>query len=387
MLEGVSAPFLRWLYQHALCLAFPSLYEGFGLPVLEAMASGCPVIAAPTGSLPEVGGEAAVYVDPLSPGSIGLAIRDLAGSAERRAAAADRGPAAGRALELRADGGRDARRVRGGGTSRMRVGIDASLASRHGTGTGRYAALLVQHLVARDRDSDYVLYFRRRDRGANPLLSLASPRVQRRVTDAPLTLLRLHLNLSLRLRRDAVDVYHSLGFFVPWLWRGKSVVTIHDIHPVLLPHHWWRPGARTSYLALRLHIPISLRQARWIIAPSQYVKDTIRQRFRIAPEKILVAPHGADPFFLAAPSPAEVEAVERRWGARPFFLYVGELAPHKNPQGAIQALARLRERCPAQDARLIAGGPAAGRYEERELVPLIHRLGLSRDVVLERLPR
>jgi glycosyltransferase involved in cell wall biosynthesis len=264
----------------------------------------------------------------------------------------------------------------------VKVGIDASLASRRGTGTGRYAKLLVQHLVARDREHHYVLYFRRRDRDANPLLRLTSPRVQTRVTDAPLTLLRLHLNLSLWLRRDGIDVYHSLGFFVPWLWRGKSVVTIHDIHPVLLPRYWWRPAMRSSYLALRLHIPISLRQAHWVIAPSRYVKETICRRFPIAAEKVLVAPHGADPFFLTAPSPAELEAVEQRWGARPFFLHVGELAPHKNPQGAIRALARLRERCPAGRARLILVGPTTGRYGHRDLVPLIHRLGLSGDVVV-----
>jgi glycosyltransferase involved in cell wall biosynthesis len=264
----------------------------------------------------------------------------------------------------------------------LKVGIDASLASRRGTGTGRYAALLVQHLVARDRDNDYVLYFRRRDRGDNPLLTVPSPRAQVRITDAPLTLLRLHLNLSLWLRRDGIDVYHSLGFFVPWLWRGKSVVTIHDIHPVLLPQHWWKPGTRTSYLALRLHIPISLRQARWILAPSRYVKETIHQRFHVSPEKILVTPHGVDPFFLAGPGPGEVEAVEERWGARPFFLYVGALAPHKNPSGAIRALARLRERRPSPDARLILVGPPTGAHRQRELVPLIHRLGLTRDVIL-----
>ena len=60
----VSPEDLPALYSMADVFAFPSLYEGFGLPVLEAMASGTPVVTARTGSLPEVAGEAAWYVDP-----------------------------------------------------------------------------------------------------------------------------------------------------------------------------------------------------------------------------------------------------------------------------------------------------------------------------------
>jgi glycosyltransferase involved in cell wall biosynthesis len=55
---------LASLYQHARAFAFPSRYEGFGLPVLEAMAYGCPAVLARTSSLPEIGGEAAAYFDP-----------------------------------------------------------------------------------------------------------------------------------------------------------------------------------------------------------------------------------------------------------------------------------------------------------------------------------
>ena len=52
------------LYKNATCLAFPSLYEGFGLPVLEAMAAGIPVLTSNVSSLPEVAGDAAITVDP-----------------------------------------------------------------------------------------------------------------------------------------------------------------------------------------------------------------------------------------------------------------------------------------------------------------------------------
>lgn len=55
---------LKALYQHAQALVFPSIYEGFGLPPLEAMACGCAVIAANAAALPEVCGNAALYVDP-----------------------------------------------------------------------------------------------------------------------------------------------------------------------------------------------------------------------------------------------------------------------------------------------------------------------------------
>ena len=60
----VSKPDLVALYRGAALLAFPSLYEGFGLPVLEAMACGTPVVTANTTSLPEVAGDAALMVDP-----------------------------------------------------------------------------------------------------------------------------------------------------------------------------------------------------------------------------------------------------------------------------------------------------------------------------------
>lgn len=55
---------LRWAYEHAAALAYPSLHEGFGLPVAEALALGCPVVTSNRSSLPEVGGEAAIYADP-----------------------------------------------------------------------------------------------------------------------------------------------------------------------------------------------------------------------------------------------------------------------------------------------------------------------------------
>jgi glycosyltransferase involved in cell wall biosynthesis len=55
---------LVYLYKHALCFAFPSLYEGFGIPILEAFSCECPVVASDSSSIPEVGSNAAKYFNP-----------------------------------------------------------------------------------------------------------------------------------------------------------------------------------------------------------------------------------------------------------------------------------------------------------------------------------
>ena len=73
----VEVPFLNRLYNSALGLVYPSLYEGFGIPVAEAMAAGCPVIAANTSSIPEVAGDSGILLDSPESENIAYAIQLL----------------------------------------------------------------------------------------------------------------------------------------------------------------------------------------------------------------------------------------------------------------------------------------------------------------------
>jgi glycosyltransferase involved in cell wall biosynthesis len=84
---------LEGLYRAATCFAFPSLREGFGLPVLEAMARGLPVAVGDVSALPEVAGEAALYFDPRDPGSVATAINRLLDDGELRARLVELGDA------------------------------------------------------------------------------------------------------------------------------------------------------------------------------------------------------------------------------------------------------------------------------------------------------
>ena len=84
----VSPDQLASLYRRAACVVYPSLYEGFGMPPLEAMASGCPVAAADAGAIPEVCGDAAVLFDPTDVDAIAAGILE---TDERRDELSERG--------------------------------------------------------------------------------------------------------------------------------------------------------------------------------------------------------------------------------------------------------------------------------------------------------
>jgi glycosyltransferase involved in cell wall biosynthesis len=90
-LGWVSDEDVEGLFAMTDVFAFPSLYEGFGLPVLEAMARGVPVVSSDRASLPEVAGDAAVLVDPTDVAALAGAIDGLLGDPGRRAALAEAG--------------------------------------------------------------------------------------------------------------------------------------------------------------------------------------------------------------------------------------------------------------------------------------------------------
>ncbi len=77
-LGRVSDSDLAALYRGARCLVYPSLYEGFGIPVLEAMACGTPVVTSRGGATEEVAGGAAVLVDPNDPAAVAAGIEEAA---------------------------------------------------------------------------------------------------------------------------------------------------------------------------------------------------------------------------------------------------------------------------------------------------------------------
>ena len=90
-LGHVSDAELRALYEGAMCFVFPSLYEGFGIPPLEAMNCGCPVLASNAASIPEVCGDAALYFDPQDSGALATLMQRVAEDVVLRASLSKQG--------------------------------------------------------------------------------------------------------------------------------------------------------------------------------------------------------------------------------------------------------------------------------------------------------
>jgi len=137
------------LMQGACFFAFPSIYEGFGLPVVEAMSLGVPVLTSTGGALPEVAGDAAELVDPLDAGAITRGIRKLAADAGLRAELARRG----RERAARFSGGAYAERLCGA-YCRFGVSLGPATATAGDPRTGQAAAVTASgNVVAGDEYS------------------------------------------------------------------------------------------------------------------------------------------------------------------------------------------------------------------------------------------
>jgi glycosyltransferase involved in cell wall biosynthesis len=106
LLGHVEDSTLKALYQKAELLAFPSLYEGFGLPLLEAMKVGLPALVGAAGALPELGGPAALAVDPLDPQAIADGLERLLDDADLRRRLAEAGLARAQAYTWEASADR-----------------------------------------------------------------------------------------------------------------------------------------------------------------------------------------------------------------------------------------------------------------------------------------
>lgn len=237
------------------------------------------------------------------------------------------------------------------------------------TGIGTYTL----NLLAAIRGADPDLYVTSiTTAGGVPVLSARSD--ETRIVDIPIYTAREQLSILAAAR--GCDLLHIPHYNIPVLYRGPLVVTIHDVaHLRLSPYR----NSFKSRLYARPMLKAAATKASRVVAVSQCAKREIAESLGIPTEKIEVIYHGVSPVY----RPMQKSEASQRISAehkifKPYFLYVGNLKPHKNLALLFRALANLRCRGRLNHLLVLAGDDPRCRQSVLEMAA---RLGLG-DVVI-----
>jgi glycosyltransferase involved in cell wall biosynthesis len=249
----------------------------------------------------------------------------------------------------------------------MRVGINALFLDRPETGSGQYTQNLLEALAKVDPTNEYLLF------SPGPALKIRNPHSAFRNLGK---LWFEQVSFPLACRR--LDVAHVPYFASPLFPTVPTVVTIHDLVPLILPAY------RGSFL-VRLYtrlVAAAARSAAAIVTVSQASQRDIVRYLHIPPERIHVTYEAAGKAFQPVEDEAQLTAIRQKYGLpRRYLLYLGGFDQRKNLPTLLRAFALLVSRQP--QARLVIAGKLPGR--DSPLFPdpcrLVRELGLKEKVV------
>jgi glycosyltransferase involved in cell wall biosynthesis len=236
----------------------------------------------------------------------------------------------------------------------MNIGIDARFYGSVGKGLGRYTQKLVENLekasvqggLASGRDDRYFIFLRKENwEECQP----KSKNFTKVLSDIPWYGFREQIILPWIFKKYSLDLVHFPHFNVPIFYKGKFVVTIHDL---ILFHY---PTKRASTLspffyffkkmAHRLVIRNAIKKSQYIIAVSNHTKKDIEKRFDVPENKIVVTHEGIDPI-QRAPSEPSGKILEKYGIIKPYLLYVGNVYPHKNLERLVLVFREVAKKHP-----------------------------------------
>ncbi len=256
-------------------------------------------------------------------------------------------------------------------TKPLRIAWDNSLTQRNQTGSGVYAARLLEQL-SKSNDIHLEVF------GDTPEVSRPQSRVRRAVSFAG-SLAWIQWRLPSLLRGRSFDLLHSPAFIAPVKSPCPKVVTIHDISYLRYPSHFslgWMTYMKTF-------MPLAVKSAAAIICGSEHSRQDIIQAYRLPPDKVRVVPYGIDQQRF---HPGAV--LDSHWasglGIRDgYLLHVGALAERKNIPALLRAIANLRSQGKWGSRQLVLAGPAPpGMTGASAVYETIQQLGLASSVVL-----
>lgn len=240
----------------------------------------------------------------------------------------------------------------------MRVGINGRFLVAKRTGVQRAAYNLVRTLIAIDRNNEYFLFTSRSQVG-NPDWDFANvtvvPSSIKEGESSRANLFRNHFWEQITLPRlcaqHKIDVLHSPANLAPLLYRGKSIIHIHDLCFVVNPR-WYSFSFRTLYNFL---IPRLARKASKVTTNSNNSRNDLLQFCAVPADKVSVVYWAVDDLFMRAEGGDAAEPLpdEER---EDYILYVGSLEPRKNIRTLVEAYEALRLANPEINTKLVLIG-------------------------------
>lgn len=223
----------------------------------------------------------------------------------------------------------------------MRIVIDARYLTGYYSGIGEYSENLLENLSILDHENEYICFVQRDysggiDLGENfKLVPFDFP---------PLSLKTVFL-LHKEIKRFKPDFFHSLFPVTPIFFRGKLLVTVHDLQPLLMTEWTGKrffPVKKVYDLFYRWMYPHSFRHANWLISVSQATRDTLSQMMPELSDKTIVVHSGISEDAFSEPDPDIFETLKKKHDIPDrYILYVGSTRPNKNLPRMIGAFARL----------------------------------------------
>jgi glycosyltransferase involved in cell wall biosynthesis len=250
---------------------------------------------------------------------------------------------------------------------RSEVAIDARMLGYSGIGT--YLKNLLENYARMEREFSFRLACPRQE----SVREFGSDRFTWVRADAPIYGLREQWQIPRA--AEGADLLHCPHYNVPCFYRGRLLVTIHD-----LTHIMDRAFRRTlpSLVYARPMLAIASWKADHIVTDSEFTKRQIVERLRIAPEKVTVIYLGVSPQFRVCNHEQAFRVASSALQLRrPYLLYIGTLKPHKNIPTLIRAFALLRGRKKVEHQLLIVGDDP--KWKEG-LVRLCSQLGIAGHV-------
>ena len=254
----------------------------------------------------------------------------------------------------------------------MRVAIDAIPLVAAKTGIGHYTDALADSLARIHTDHQYTLLspfdfaFPVRE-GTPPNLSKVF---------LPMRSIFRHwwlVGSSALMQMSPYDLFHGTNYCIPIFAPCPTVVTVHDLSLFNQSHTHDDDNVRRG----RRRIPVMMKRASLIIAPSEWTRQEILARFPIHPERIRVVAEAAREGMVPLPPEACQEVLKRHGLTQPYLLYVGTIEPRKNLPLLLRAYHALLTSTPHRPRLVIAGGKG-WKYEE--VFDLVDQLQLREQV-------